>query len=260
MQRLHRNNKRIGMTSISFGIVTGGNNEKDLQKIVDSIVNLNIPEYEIIIVGGEKLDIPQTPFLRHIPFDESIKASTIAGGVPGRWTTRKKNIAVRESQYEVCVVTHDYVSFHPDWYKEFEKFGTHWDICVHRSLNFLGARADEWRIGIYPGLPWACMVPYDMKDLVQYMCIQGNYACVKREHLLKYPFDENRLWGQAEDVEWSKRIVPNSHVVMNPNCIIQYIKPRPWDQRQATEDVAQMNAHMHIFDILRKCRIENAQV
>jgi hypothetical protein len=155
---------------------------------------------------------------------------------------------------------HDYISFHPDWYSEFEKFGTDWDICVHQSLNFLGARADGWRVDGIPGLPWACMVPYDIKDLVKNMCIQGNYACVKRELYLQHPLNENLLWGQAEDVEWSRRVVPISKIDINPNCIIQYIKTRPYDQRQATADLEQMEAYKSIFDSLRTRQINHADV
>ena len=50
----------------TFGIVTGG--EVD-NKVLNSIYNLNIPEFEIIIVGGKTLT--GYPKLRHISFDES---------------------------------------------------------------------------------------------------------------------------------------------------------------------------------------------
>ena len=244
------------MTSISFCITTGGPS-KELREVVDSIHALNIPEYEIIIVGGSWTDIPLDDHVQFIPFDESSKADVTIYGHTGRWTTRKKNLGAQAAKYDVLVIMHDYVKFREDWYVEFEKFGTHWDICVHQCLNYLGGRSDGWRIDMYPGLPWACMVPYDMKDMAQYMAIQGNYAVVKREHYLAEPLDDNRLWGQAEEMEWSRRIVPKSHVVCNPNCVVQYNKPKEYDQRQSTEDIAQMNAYMHVFDTLRRCRIEN---
>jgi hypothetical protein len=239
------------MTNISFCITTGGDNDEMIQKVIDSIVVQNIPNYEIIVAGGEKLNVKPNDRLKHIPFDESSRP---------KWTTRKKNLAVEASQYEVCIVTHDYISFHPDWYKEFEKFGTDWDICVHQSLNILGARADGWRHDGGDGLPWACMVPYDIKELVKKMCIQGNYSCVKRELYLKHPLNEDLLWGQAEDVEWSKRVVPISKIEINPNCIIQYLKSRPYDQRQATADLKQMEAYKSVFDTIRKNRADHSNV
>jgi hypothetical protein len=245
------------MTSISFCITTGGTNDAAVQEVIDSVTALNIPTYEIIVVGGETTTLALSDIVHHVPFDENSKVHLTIYGHPGRWTTRKKNLGVQAAQHEVVVIMHDYVKFHADWYEEFEKFGTHWDVCVHQCLNYIGARSDGWRIDRYPGLPWACMVPYDMYDLAPYMAIQGNYAVVKREHFLKYPFDEDRLWGQAEEMEWSRRIVPNSYIRCNPNCIVQYTRPREWDQRHATDDIAQMNAHQHVFDVLRSCRIEN---
>jgi hypothetical protein len=238
------------MTSISFCIPTSGENP-DLQQVLDSIIALNIPEYEIIIVGGTPSKFWNTDKIKHIPFDETIKS---------KWTTRKKNLAAQAAQNEVLVIMHDYMLFDINWWKEFELFGTHWDICVHEMLNYLGCRADGWRVGHYPGLPWACMVPWDMIDLVQYMCIPGNYTVIKREWFLQHQFDETRTWGQAEDVEWSKRIVPLSHVMPNPKCIVRYNKPREWDQRHCTADLQQMHDHKHIFDKLRHSRIERVNV
>jgi len=248
------------MTDISFCITTSGTNDQGVQEVIDSIVALKIPTYEIIIVGGATTTIELNNHIKHVPFDENAKAHITIYGHPGRWTTRKKNLGVENSQYEVCVIMHDYIKFYPNWYAEFEKYGTHWDVCVHQCLNYIGARSDGWRVHFFPGLPFACMVPYDVHELVPFMAIQGNYAVVKREHFLKYPFDENRLWGQEEEMEWSRRLVPNSYVRCNPNCIVQYTRPREWDQRHATDDVAQMNAHMNVFDALRAYRISNIRL
>lgn len=244
------------MTSISFCIATSGT-YSGIQEVIDSIQALNIPEYEVIVVGGDSPNFKTDDFVRHIPFDENRLAPLVVNGFPAREVSRKKNIAARAAKYEVVVIMNDYIKFYPNWYEEFEKFGTHWDICVHQCLNYLGGRADGWRVENFPGLPWGCMVPYDMQDLVQYMGIQGNYHVVKREWYLAEPLDDNRLWGQEEEMEWCRRIMPKSHVVCNPNCIIQYNKPKEWDQRQCTFDVEQMNAHQHIFDIFRSCRIQN---
>ena len=39
----------------TFGIITGGENDKMINEIIDSIENENIPNYEIIIVGNSNL-------------------------------------------------------------------------------------------------------------------------------------------------------------------------------------------------------------
>ena len=244
------------MTSISFCIITSGQEDHQLQQCIDSIVALNIPTYEVVFVGGDSTTINQTDKIKWVPFDETAKAHIIVDNKPGRWITRKKNVAVENAQYDVCVVIHDYILFDLNWWTEFEKFGTHWDICVHHSLNFLGNRSDGWRVDRHPLLPNGCMVPYDMIDFIQYIGIQGNYQCIKRERWLEEPLNENLLWGQGEEMEWNRRINPKYHIKCNPNCIIRYGKPKLWDQRQITDE-EQMKAHERVFAAFRECRMEN---
>ena len=63
----------------TFGIITSGIDDR-IGRIIDSIESLNIPKYEIIIVGNCNLKRTNT---RIIPFDEDIKS---------KWITKKKNI------------------------------------------------------------------------------------------------------------------------------------------------------------------------
>ena len=104
----------------TFGITTDYKDKDQLIEVFKSIEALNIPEYEILVVGGEK---PQdTDICKFIQFDESQK--------PG-WTTRKKNIIAETAQYENVVLMHDYYVFDKDWYKNMVEFSetVNWDIC-----------------------------------------------------------------------------------------------------------------------------------
>lgn len=245
------------MTSISFCIVTSGRDDRQLQTCIDSIVALNIPKYEIVFVGGDTTTIQETDIVRWIPFNESIRAHIIVAGKPGIPINMKKNLAVRNAKNDICVVIHDYLTFDPDWWVEFEKFGTDWDLCVHQNILKNGARGDGWRIDRHPLLPRGCMVPYDMIDFAQYMAIAGNYYCIKREKFLAEPLNEDLLWGQADEMEWSRRIVPKSHIQCNPRCIYRYMKDKPDDMRHLTVDMPQMQAYDRVFAAFRECRIEN---
>jgi hypothetical protein len=58
---------------ITFGIITGGENSLfNILKILNSIRSQSIPEYEIIIVGGDN-HYQSIPNVRHFPFSEQIK-------------------------------------------------------------------------------------------------------------------------------------------------------------------------------------------
>jgi hypothetical protein len=224
------------MTGISFIVVTGGSNEETLDKIIDSIEVQNIPEYEIIVIGGHTLALERKNLV-HIPFDESV--------TPKAWLTRKKNTGVLASKYDILVIMHDYMVFDENWYSEFEKFGLDWDICVHQSLAFDPrgevdfVRGNGWRLGPipqYPEFPWAMQVPYDIDQLTSYMGINGSYWCCKKSVMLDEMLDESKLAGEDDDTEWCYRVVPffmgvpnnsTNKIVANPNCITRNLKMKP---------------------------------
>lgn len=56
--------------NITFGIITDGNSDSNVLRIIESINNLRIPFYEIIIIGNSRIYVE---FTRIIPFDENQK-------------------------------------------------------------------------------------------------------------------------------------------------------------------------------------------
>lgn len=222
------------MPGISFGITTSGTNDAMVNAVIDSIEAQQIPEYEVILVGGESTTI-QRPNVRHVQFDESTWAHLTIHGHPGRWTTRKKNLSVQHAKYDLCVVMHDYIRINPGWYKAVEEFGYDWDFCFHNTLLSNGERGDAWRIFKFPGLPNFLMVPYDIDFFLPYMAMQGNFWIAKKSAMLEYPLNENLLWGMEDDAEWSRRVVPNCKIKMNGNAVVQYLKPRPDDRNHTTD-------------------------
>lgn len=237
------------MPNISFCIVTSGSDDALVQRCIDNIRSLNIPTYEIIYCGGMGTPIPNTNIVRHLPFDETVYR---------RWITRKKNVLVQSAKYEICVVMHDYIVFDNNWYTAFEKFGTRWDICVHQTLMQTGDRSSGWKTYQFPGLPLNCPVPFDVEGLEQFMPIQGNYACIKKSRYLEDPQNEEYVGYVPSDMEWTKRIVPTSHIRCNPACIIIEDKlPNPQDVVSARQANAEALQYEGVFNTLRNCRISN---
>ena len=222
------------MTGISFIVVTSGTNDDVVNQLIDSIEVLAMPEYEVIVVGGLTTTVNRKNTI-HIPFDENQR--------PAPWLTRKKNLGSQASKYEVNVIMHDYHAFDPDWYIEFEKFGTDWDICVQQIFMLEsqgGQRANGWRMGSipeYPEIPNCMTVPWDIDCFVPYMGIQGAYWVCKRSVMQEEPLNETLLKGQNDDVEWWPRVIPGWQgqnvnqvkykIVANPNCIIRLTKEKP---------------------------------
>ena len=219
------------MTGISFIVVTSGSNDNGLNEVIDSIEVLSIPEYEVIVVGGLTTTLDRKNTI-HVPFDEN--------ATPKTWLTRKKNLGVQHSKYDVVVIMHDYYVFDANWYTEFEKFGLDWDICVHQSLHSAeqgSIRANGWRTGNIPGfpeIPFCMSIPWDIDCFIPYMGIQGAYWVAKRQLMIDEPLNETRFMGEDDDTEWSERVVPcymgqkpeqvGYKIVANPNCVVRFNK------------------------------------
>jgi len=218
----------------TFGIITDGNNEDLLHKIVDSIRNNRIPNYEIIIVGNTKLPISEN--ITIIPFDETIK--------PG-WITRKKNIIASLAIYENIVLLHDYIQLDPDWYLGFLRFGNDFGWCVTRILTIDRIRFRDYtllpsrseHIGLYssPGDidPYFfdnCLLPYDFENrhaTNKYMYISGSYYIIKKSIAIQFPLDETLLHNGSEDVELSKRLHRNGIIIQcNPFSSVSFLKKK----------------------------------
>lgn len=206
----------------TFGIITAGGQDHLILKIIESIEQQAIPNYEIIIVGNSNLSAKN---LRVIGFDETIKTA---------WITRKKNIIYQESKYENIVVIHDYIAFDKDWYTGFLQFGNTFDYCITKIKNTNGLRYRDYvfyscdELDYYTKdkclLPYSYVPPSNMKKLLY---ISGAYYIIKRSAALKHPLDENLLHGQGEDVEYSLRLSNNSiYAVCNSYSSVYLLKTK----------------------------------
>ena len=200
----------------TFGITTDYKNKDQLFEVFDSIEKLNIPEYEILVIGGEQPY--DTGHIKYIHFDELQK--------PG-WTTRKKNIIAQQAQYENVVLMHDYYVFDKDWYKNMVEFSNNvpWDICSCQQLLITGERHfTDWVVWDDPIFPRYSALPYDEWTRVPYMYISGGWIMTKKQVLIDNPFNEELVHGQAEDVEWSLRVRNKYRIVCNGSAIVKHNK------------------------------------
>ena len=201
---------------LTFGIITIYEDKNRLSEIVQNIRSLGVPRYEILFVGGGDSSEIEGGDIAKIDFDESVKP---------RWITRKKNILVQNSKYENIVLMHDYHVFDSQWYEEFKKFGTDWDICSCPQHLINGARNPmDWSLWDKPGHGRAWALPYDDWNQTQYMYISGGFFMVKKHVMLEEPLDESRGWNEEEDVEWSMRVRNKYVMKCNGQSIVRHNK------------------------------------
>jgi hypothetical protein len=191
--------------NFTFGIITCNETNQWMFQIVNSIKKLNIPQYEILIIGES--GIPDDSIVKNIPFEESR---------PG-WITRKKNLITQNALYDNIVYTHDYHTFNPTWYEGFLKFGDDFKVCCNVITNLDGNRYRDWLWWDWPGEPHSHndpiyipnlehVLPYSETRCSRWMYINGSYWVAKKSVMKELPLDESLLQGQLEDVIWSHQV------------------------------------------------------
>lgn len=201
----------------TFGIVTGFEDHQRLDEIFKSIRDLSIPEYEILLIGGDSNEFfNSAEDVRVVNFDESQKP---------KWITRKKNILANEAKYDNIVLMHDYHIFDKDWYVNFKSFGVDWEICSCPQYLITGARNPmDWSLWDKPDHGRAWSLDYDDWSQTQYMYISGGFFIVKKHVLQQEPLDESRGWNEEEDVEWSMRVRNKYIMKCNGGSVVRHNK------------------------------------
>jgi hypothetical protein len=218
----------------TFGIISTNVDMKNifnskLGAVIESIYALNIEEsdYEIIIVGenSEKTDCTHKN-IKYINFDESVK---------NKWITRKKNIIIEKALFDNIIIIHDYVIFDKNWYIGYQSFDTVWDVSMCKIVDINNVRWRDWILW------WNAQAPYriehhdvllapnrllydDTRFVNTEMYINGTVIIGKRDYLRANKLDENLVWGQGEDCEWSARCRATWNYKMNKNSKLKLLK------------------------------------
>jgi hypothetical protein len=199
----------------SFGIITSTKTCNFINQIIDSINNLLIQEYEIIIVGGENL-YKNLDKVIHIPYEDINEIS------------KKKNIITEMASYTNIVYLHDYIIFEDDWYDGFLKFGDDFNICMTKIKNSDGGRYRDWCLWSDDGNNFVknlnYLIPYNITHLSKMMYISGAYWVAKKKFMLENKLNEKLLWGQGEDVEWSIRARNKTEFKINTSSTVKLLK------------------------------------
>jgi len=207
----------------TFGIITDGSKQaaERLSVIIESIEAEKIPRYEVVIVGNVQ-HAPMGDRLRAIHFNESLRRN---------WITRKKNMITEQARYANVVYMHDYLKLVSGWYEGWKVFGDNFTAAMNVILNADGTRYRDWTLS--PDSSVAALkkavgvdsaqnlLPYDQSDLSRAMYFSGAYWVAKRDTMRAIPLDENLVWGEGEDVEWSRRFREKHEFRMNPYSAVR---------------------------------------
>lgn len=218
--------------AFTFGIITDAQNgvNEYLPQAVQSIRELHLPEYEIIIVGTKNNIIKHEVLkedskLKVIDFDESIKS---------KWITKKKNEITNNAKYENIVYQHDYITYNKDWYDGFKKFGDDFTACMTKIKNLDETRYRDWvifpdsfseNLRNYANIQNnESMLPYNDNRFIKWQYFSGAYWVAKKWLMKEIPLENFLSWGEGEDVRWSHYVRSKYDFSMNANSTVKILK------------------------------------
>src|ERR1700722_8979325 len=197
----------------TFGIITDSlpASCERMVETVKTIRNLNIPRYEVVIVGTKNMvqHYFNDPLVKIIDFNENIKPM---------WITKKDNLITQNATYDNIVYTHDYFIYDINWYQGWKEFGDNYHACMNKIINIDGSRFRDWCIYDHWEIPEfknaaqyagfnrparECLIPYNEMELQRFQYFSGAYWVAKKSIMQEIPLNENLVWGQGEDLIWA---------------------------------------------------------
>lgn len=251
--------------AVSFGICVGPEYKSDwLINLIISIIDQNIPEYEIILVSNkpnvnELLDIINQKIL----IDRTWMQPNVIRVVESEgWLPQKKNLLAKIAKYDILCIVHDYYLFDENWYDGIKEaiatkrhYNDNWDLLnvfVQRLED--GERGPDWVVNpfymkrflddpknsdieqelrqLYPTENHPMYVvglsPHETRlKSIQY--VSGGYIMCRKDVLSNVKFNEDLMPGQAEDIEWFERVKEAGYILsFNPFSHVYTQKPNKW--------------------------------
>ena len=203
---------------ITFGIITNGKRPEKLWREIQTIHDLNVPEYEIIIAG----ELPEKP----MRFDyEYIPTYACRFGELGRM----RNLIAERARHETIVITDDDILFKDDFYIGLVKYGDDFDILCTRLLNPDGSRNWDWVTK--GGKRGHVLLEYWETDPKIY-CTGGRIV-LRKEVWNKVKWDDTKGFNQEEDVDFSHRALKAGFTIkMNKYSTLVHDDPRYYEKNK----------------------------
>jgi cellulose synthase/poly-beta-1,6-N-acetylglucosamine synthase-like glycosyltransferase len=203
-------------------IVPVKNGEKTLKKCIDSILNLNYPNYELIIVNDGSTDNTQKILEE---YKDKIKIINTQGVGP----SKARNLAVKQAKGELVAFTDSDCIVDKEWLNELVK-------CFKIEENLAGVGGeqlspqDESNFGkIVNNFMHSIGIIEYVKDEKEVVFTQHNPTCnsiYKKEVFEKLGGFKEGLWP-GEDVEFDYRVTKTGYkLLFNPKAIVYHYRPQ----------------------------------
>lgn len=205
----------------SFGIITNGQNNESVKSLVKSIIDQNIPKFEVNISGPN-------PYNNELPKHVNIvKDVDIFPDLRGP-ISKKKNILINVSKFENLCILHDRYLLPKNWYSKMKEYGNYFDFLEIPNKNLSQKRAPYHQVyyhniaDIY--FRYNPFLSENKSSPSQFL--QGGSITGKKSIISRNLFLDHLHWGEFEDVHFSKKhyldgsliyLDTNNHFITNSN-------------------------------------------
>lgn len=200
--------------SWSFGLITNGDRDAWVIDFIQSVINQNIPNYEIIICGKVDKLIRNDVFVKLLTRG-IMKVIDFNFRSERGWITKKKNLIAENAKYANMAIFHDRYELDKNWYLGMRRYGNNFEIlsCVNTTID--GERSEDWSrypeniaaatlskgwvsrsSKIFPSYP----IFMDYRDWDENVFIPGGMILIKKKVWQKNKWDERLYWNEQEDV------------------------------------------------------------
>jgi hypothetical protein len=112
----------------TFGILTSGPSGQAAE-MATAILNLDLPNLELIFCGPRPAGVPNDPRIRAIDLDQP---------EPRGWITRKKNLIADLARFDNLCLLHDRYVITPDWADAIDAYGPCYSFLTFPQVYYAG--------------------------------------------------------------------------------------------------------------------------
>jgi hypothetical protein len=203
------------LTEWTFGIITNGKADANVDKIIENIKRLDIPKFEIIICGTYNgLYKAGDPLIGYVHFTEKDELG---------WITKKKNIIAGKAIYENLAIIHDRVFFESDWLSAMKAWGPCFESMACRLRNVGDEVSVTWGTPTYyvDDPRRAYCYELDPGDWDEWVFVGGAATFIKKSVWKESKWDERRFWGHDEDMALSHDLTKEGYITRyNPWALL----------------------------------------
>jgi len=191
----------VTSNEITFGIVTSGKNNENLERLIrslDILRNDSRIKIEIIVCGPEDFILPSN---LTSSVDTYLVEPMAHLDLP--MTNLKKNLIAKHAKFQNLIVSHDRYVFSAAVVDNLLEFGGDFDVCTFEAVDENNNSFPQW---VSYSHQWKNSLHLDSDSFESNVYLNGGIFLVKKDLMLKYPINPLLFWGYGEDIEWSRRM------------------------------------------------------